>query len=273
MLKKLLILTTAMVLVSGQNIDECLKQDSISCVQKTLYRTAKELFAKDKLELVSGISLVKSNTDARSSRSSKELVYDQEMDAANDIVDRQNTLENFISDEAGEFLTGRSLRINLAPAFEKFRESARAISESMPSEIRQAVDEVVEGRGKKKGGIKGLLPLLIAAKVKLGVLATLAYFAIGLMAKKAILASLISLAISAFVGMKSLWQGGSKSVYHHDVTSYNNGWAGGSAGWSGGVGGGWSAPVSSGGWSNGGSAGWEDPHAYSHSQAYSGYHH
>jgi hypothetical protein len=111
MLGKLLILTTAVVLVAGQSIDECLKQDSISCVQKTLYRTAKELFAKDKLELVSGISLVKSDADTRSSRSGKELVYDQEMDAANDIVGRQNTLENFISDKAGQFLTGRSIRV------------------------------------------------------------------------------------------------------------------------------------------------------------------
>jgi len=118
---------------------------------------------------------------------------------------------------------------------------------------------------------------LIAAKVKLGVLATLAYFAVGLIAKKAILASLISLAISAFVGLRSLWSGG-KNVYHHDLTAYNNGWAGGSVsgGWSAPIASGWSAPVSGGhgGWSNnGGSAGWEDPHAYSHSQAYSGYHH
>lgn len=37
-------------------------------------------------------------------------------------------------------------QINFAPAFEKLRESARSFSESMPSEIRQAVDEVVEGK-------------------------------------------------------------------------------------------------------------------------------
>ncbi|XP_072749837.1 uncharacterized protein Osi6 [Anoplolepis gracilipes] len=270
MLKKLLILTTAVVLTAGQSIDECLKQDSISCVQKTLYRTAKEFFAKDKLELVNGVSLVKSNTDDRSAKSGKGLVYDQEIDAANDIVERQNTLENFISDEAEQLLTGRSLRINLAPAFEKMRESARAISESVPPEIRQAVDDVVEGRGKKKG-IKALIPLVIAAKVKLGLLATLAYFALSIIAKKAIFASLISLAISAFIGLKALW---AKKGSYHDVTSYNSGWSGpvASGGWSGPISGGWSAPVASGGWANGGSSGWEDPHAYSHSQAYSGYH-
>lgn len=36
-------------------------------------------------------------------------------------------------------------QINLAPTFEKIHESARAISESAPLEIRQAVDEIVEG--------------------------------------------------------------------------------------------------------------------------------
>lgn len=104
--------------------------------------------------------------------------------------------------------------------------------------------------------LKSILPLLIAAKVKIGALATLAYFAIGLIAKKAIFASLISLAISAFIGLRALW---SKNSY--DVTPYN--------GWSGNAG--WSAPVASGGWSSGGS--WDDSHGYAQSQAYSGYHH
>ncbi|XP_014475622.1 PREDICTED: uncharacterized protein LOC106744952 [Dinoponera quadriceps] len=264
------ILTSAFVLAAGQTIDECLKQDSISCVQKSLYRSAKEFFGRDQLELVSGVSLVKSKDDGRSSRSGKELAHDQEMDVAAGVVERQNALENFLGDEATHFLTGRSLRINLASAFEKMNESARAFSESMPTEIRQAVDEVVEGRGKKKK-MGNILPLLIAAKVKMGILATLTYFIAGILAKKAIFASLLSLAISAFVGMKSLWGGKGG----HDVTAYSNGWTlpiGG--GWSGGGGGGWSAPVVSGGWSGGGGGGgWDDSHAYAHGQAYSGYHH
>lgn len=111
------------------------------------------------------------------------------------------------------------------------------------------------GRGRKKM-LKSMLPLLIAAKVKVGALATLAYLAIGLIAKKAIFASLISLAISAFIGLKALWS--KKS----DVTPYN-GWNGGNVGWS--------APVATGGWSSGGS--WDDSHNYGQSQAYSGYHH
>ncbi|EFN89934.1 hypothetical protein EAI_15233 [Harpegnathos saltator] len=226
------LLTTALVLAAGQTIDECLKQDSISCVQNSLYRSAKDFFGKQQLDLVTGVSLVKNKDDARSARSGKELAHDQEMDAATGVAERQDALENFIGDEVGQFLTGRSLRINLASAFEKVSGSVRAFSESVPPEIRQAVDEVVEGRKRKK--MRRILPLLIAAKIKMGLLATLTYFVAGLLAKKAIFASLISLAISAFVGMKSLW-----------------------------------GVVSNSGWSSGG--GWEDPHA--HGQVHPTYHH
>lgn len=113
-----IVILTVAALAAGQTIDECFKQDSISCVQRSLYRTAKEFFGKDKLELVSGITLVKSDAGTRDAKSGKELVHDQEMDAAIDVVERQNALENFIGDEAGQFLTGRSLRVN--------RESFRA---------------------------------------------------------------------------------------------------------------------------------------------------
>lgn len=99
------------VVAGGQSLDDCLQSDSISCVQKSLYRKAKEFFDKDSLELFTGVSLVK-NEQGRGSRSGKELMYEQEIDAANSVTDRQNALENFVSEEAGQLLTGRSLRVN-----------------------------------------------------------------------------------------------------------------------------------------------------------------
>lgn len=99
------------VVAGGQSLDDCLQSDSISCVQKSLYRKAKEFFDKDSLELFTGVSLVK-NEQGRGSRSGKELMYEQEIDAANSVTDRQNALENFVREEAGQLLTGRSLRVN-----------------------------------------------------------------------------------------------------------------------------------------------------------------
>lgn len=103
-------LSMAVVLASGQDITECLRQDSISCVQKSLYRKAKEFFGNDNLEIVNGVTLVKSA--ARNSRTGNEVFFDQEIEAANNVADRQSALENFVGEEASEFLTGRSLRVS-----------------------------------------------------------------------------------------------------------------------------------------------------------------
>lgn len=98
----------------------------------------------------------------------------------------------------------------------------------------------------------------MAAKVKMGALAVLAYFAIALIAKKAIFASLIAIAISAFLKMKSFFQGKGGA----GITGYNNGWNSASSS-------AWSGPsVSSGGWQSGASSGWDAGAA----QSFSGYH-
>ncbi|CAG5078230.1 Protein of unknown function [Cotesia congregata] len=252
---KIVCFSMAVVLISGQDINQCFEQDSISCVQKSLYRKAKEFFTKDNIELFSGVSLVKAAD--RNSRTAKDVIYDQEIDAANDVEGRQSALENFVSDEASDFLTGRSLRINFAPVAEKIGQTARAMVDSVPQEVRQAVDEVVEGRGKKKL-LKTLLPFLAIAKLKMGALAVLSYFGIALLAKKAIFASLISLAFSAFIGLRSLWSKGA------DTTAYNAGWNSGNVGaW---------APPATNGWSSGG---WDDSHGNNYAgtnQPFSGYH-
>ncbi|XP_008482290.1 uncharacterized protein LOC103518989 [Diaphorina citri] len=116
------------------------------------------------------------------------------------------------------------------------------------------------GRGKKKKLIKALIPFIIGLKMKLGLFAVLAYFVIALIAKKAILASLISLAISGFIAIKKLSQ---HHQPHHEVVEHH-------------AHAGWSAPssYSSGGWDSYGGGGHDAHGAYSnqvaHSVAYNG---
>lgn len=103
-------LSLAIIAANAEDIDKCLKDDSISCIQRNLYRKAKEFFDKDSLELLSGVTLVKSAD--RNSRSNKQVIYDQEIDSATNVIERQSALENFVGDGASEFLSGRSLRVN-----------------------------------------------------------------------------------------------------------------------------------------------------------------
>lgn len=107
--------------VGGQSIDECLQKDSISCVQKTLFRKAKEFFGRESFELVNGVSLVKATEEGRGARSGKDLVYEQEVEKAAGVAERQSALENFVGDEVSEFLTGRSLKVRFCIVNLNFR--------------------------------------------------------------------------------------------------------------------------------------------------------
>lgn len=138
---------------------------------------------------------------------------------------------------------------------------------------------IFSGRGKKKKLLKALLPFLIGLKLKLVGFLGLAYIVIALIAKKAILASLISLAISGFIALKKLLgskqnHGGGGGHYSavevHPVEYSSHGGYGGFGGGGGGGGGGY---ISSSGWDSYGGHG--DSHgSYSnnvaHSLAYSG---
>lgn len=135
---------------------------------------------------------------------------------------------------------------------------------------------VPAGRGKKKKLMKALLPLLIGLKLKLAAFAGLAYIVIALIAKKALLASLVSLAISGFIGIRKLLSQQHHAPVHHEVvqahpveySSHGGGWSGGGGGASaGGYGGGGGA--GGGGWESYG-GGHGDAHgSYSNNVAHS----
>lgn len=67
--------------------------------------------------------------------------------------------------------------------------------------------------------MKVLGPLLIGLKMKLAAFAALAYIVIALIAKKALLASLLSLLISGFIAIKKLL---SHQHAHHEVVSISS---------------------------------------------------
>ncbi|KAK9501626.1 hypothetical protein O3M35_012319 [Rhynocoris fuscipes] len=273
-MKYLLILavfSTASVLIVSADIDDCIHKDSIACVQIEVFRKMKSYFDQDKIELFGGLALTKRELDAdQAARNLKEDgSVEDEIVQTKDIEVREDALEQFAITRVSRLLDERSLTWNLTPLVSDVTAAARSLSDSIPTEIKDGVSNFInEGRGKKKKLLKALLPLLIGLKMKLGGFMVLAYFVIALIAKKALIASLIALAISGFIAIKKLLSQQQQHMPHHEVHEVAHGWAGPSYG--GGGGGGYS----SGGWdSYGGSA--HDSHgAYSsnvaHTLAYSG---
>jgi len=264
------------------NFQDCLEKDSISCVQVAVFRKAKSFFDQQTISLFGGLSLGKSE---RAGKSLDEPTI--EIESANTVETRENALENYVMNRAKNFFQERSLSWDFAG-------TARSLSNAIPDDIKASVRAlIVEERGKKKKILKKLIPLLGVLKVKFAVLGVFALFAIAIIAKKALLLAIISIAISGASVIQGLFSklrgglggfgggssggsgghgGGYSSGGHEEIIAYTNGGSGGGGGWSSGGGGG----GSSGGWSSGGYDSYGEHGSHSspvaQSIAYSGHH-
>ncbi|CAG9808893.1 unnamed protein product [Chironomus riparius] len=192
--KVVLVLCIVGIATAQEGFKDCLQQDSISCVQLAIYRKAREFFDSPKIELLGGLSFIKpTGRDARSSNVDGTLV-----ESANDVEQRENALEGFVTDGAKSFFAERSLNLDMAAA-------ARSLSGAIPEEVKSSVRSMVsEARGKKKKILKALLPILGLVKLKVAALAVIALFGIALIAKKALVISIIALILSKFLLIKKL---------------------------------------------------------------------
>ncbi|KAL5284807.1 hypothetical protein ACFFRR_006863 [Megaselia abdita] len=174
---------------------------------------------------------------------------------------------SYLLESAKNFFAERSLNLN-------FANTARSVARAIPDDIKADIKElVVEGRTKKKKIVKKLLPLIIAIGAKLAVLAVGSIFGLLLLAKKALIVSVLAFGLALVAGIAGLAgkAGGSGGGLLGGLGGLfggkQSGGSSGSSGWSSGGGG-------SNGWSSSG-GGWDSHGAYSspvaQSIAYSGY--
>ncbi|XP_014278445.1 uncharacterized protein [Halyomorpha halys] len=191
-----------MAVVEGKLCGE--GSELLPCLELGLVRRAKELLDKDTIQLGGGLELKR-----REGASSE-----GDVPPLNGSEERQ--VEDYAVQEVGHFLEQRSVVWNLAEAVD-------SVAQFLPS------DGTEEGRGKRKKLLRALLPILVAVKMKVAGFLILAYIVIALIAKKALLSSLISLAVSAFIGIKKLMSGGGGHHHvpsHHEVYEPVHGWSG-----------------------------------------------
>lgn len=194
MFSKVVFVMCIVGIATAQDFKDCLQKDSISCVQMAIYRKAREFLDTPKIELIGGLSFVKpTGRDGRSSNVDGTFV-----ETANDVEARENALENFVAEGAKSFFQERSLNLDMATA-------ARSLAGAIPEEVKSSVRSMVsEARGKKKKILKALLPILGLVKLKVAALAVVALFGIALIAKKALVISIIALILSKFLLIKKL---------------------------------------------------------------------
>ncbi|XP_019877331.2 uncharacterized protein LOC109605208 [Aethina tumida] len=196
------------ILVVGANcgaIEDCLEKDSISCIQLEVYNYAKQFFGKSNIEM-GGISF----SNRRGKSLAGDRVLEDRVEAATDVVKRQTALEEYVVSQVRNMWNYGKVTWNP-------QESARSLAGSI-GDINDLQQYAGEGRGKAKKQLRILIPLLIGIKLKLATFAAISYMIIAVIAKKAVMAGLISLLISGFIAAKNLVE--TKNAHH--VTPYHS---------------------------------------------------
>ncbi|XP_056635950.1 uncharacterized protein LOC130444696 [Diorhabda sublineata] len=179
---------------------ECAATDVMSCLKLKLI-TALDRAAKSysELPLIEGIKFVK---DPQDTSTSQEVKSEAEIEATlpRSLDEKENVLDDIISDRVSNFLSSHTLQIKLPSS----------------SEVQE------EGRGKKKKGNYGLLllPLILG-----GALVPLALGALALLAGKALIVSKLALVLAGIIGLKKLLSGNSGGDNGH-VEVYSAGHSG-----------------------------------------------
>ncbi|XP_013185078.2 uncharacterized protein LOC106130721 [Amyelois transitella] len=163
----------------------CLKIEAIAILDK--------LSAKDELRLLPGVSLVKESLE---NKSKTEEFASELVRSLNKPEDR---LDKYLLYKLGNYLESHTVKLRLLD--ENSTEEARALV----SEARGK-----GGLGGKKGGIGGLLAMGMLFK---GTLMSLGLGALALLAGKALMTALMSLLLSAIIGIKSLSSGQKSTTY------------------------------------------------------------
>ncbi|XP_045455324.1 uncharacterized protein LOC123665006 [Melitaea cinxia] len=166
----------------------CLKIEAISLLEK--------LSTKDELNLLPGVSVVR---EAKDNESSAEEFASELAKIKSSKPDER--LDKYLLYRLGKYLDSHSVRLKL-------------IDDGATEEARALIGEARKGGGFGGGGKKGGMGGLMAAALMMkGTMASMAMGGLALLAGKALMTAMMSLLLSAIVGLKSLSSGGKSTTY------------------------------------------------------------
>lgn len=129
---------------------ECAEgQYSVECAQVNIYRSVRSFFDQDKIDLLGGLSLIKTGHEDGSRRDGARSVKPEDADAehvehARNTDEREAALEEFTVHRVMRFFRERSLHWNLSPVVTEVSETARSVVDSIPPQIKSKISNYIE---------------------------------------------------------------------------------------------------------------------------------
>lgn len=195
--------------------NDCLNQDSVSCLKYKLYNFVDKILAKrESISLTEGITVVQN--------ANVSPVLNENEGTPRDLF-KTESFESLLWKRIEQFFETHSIKVDVQgkDIINAVSSTGRALEELLDDDSDDSANEIEEqARGKKKKAAKILGPLIAAAAVKLAALVPLALGAIAIIAGKALLIGKIALVISAIIGLKKLL---SQKHVTYEVVSHHGG--------------------------------------------------
>ncbi|XKL63309.1 hypothetical protein PGB90_005673 [Kerria lacca] len=187
-------------------------EGSVPCFKYKLFAFVDKILNKDEINLANGITVVKT-------ASSSVDGAPRSMDKTTETETQNTDIGSMLMKRIERFLNTHTLKVDLrgADVLNAVSRAGRTLEEL--SEGMESDEE--EGRGKKKGGKKGMKMmghLLLMLKMKLLGLIPLAFGLIALMAGKALLLGKLALLLSLIIALKKLMASHQKTVTYEVVS-------------------------------------------------------
>lgn len=177
---------------------DCSKQYTPTCLKLDIVSWVDKLNEDDNYSVLPGISVVRENNNSSTTTNTADIVAELARDFPNDPDAR---LDAFLMKKITSYFNSHSIQVNLV--------------EKAPEEARKGGGGGGFGGGGKKGG--GMGAVLAAAAMMKGTLMALALGGLAALAGKALMTAMISLMLSAIIGLKSLTSGGGKSTTYEVI--------------------------------------------------------
>jgi hypothetical protein len=125
-------------------LDECLKEDSVSCLQVRIYRSVKNILDQDRIDLIGGFSLVREEDSKNEvkARTTEDTVSEEQILGAHDFKSRESAIESFVYQKINVFFQEHSIRWNVPPVLGQMT-AVGARAENLPADLRQTNNHLV----------------------------------------------------------------------------------------------------------------------------------
>jgi len=181
---------------------DCATSYSTTCLKMDVIQWIDKLNDNDDMSVIPGVSVIRENSAAGAGAraNTADIVAELARDFPNDADSR---LDGYLIKKVTDYLNSHSIKLNLF--------DANSAVSARKGGGGGGLGGGGGGGGGKKGGMGGML--LAAGAMMKGTLMALALGALAALAGKALMTGMISLMLSAIIGLKSLAGGGKQTTY------------------------------------------------------------